>query len=158
MDIKPYCFIMRGLPGSGKSTLAKEFAEIFAATICSADDFFVILGNGTYKFDAKLIGVAHSRCRDRFDACIDSRSNVIVDNTNVKPAEYKHYVDKAENAGYRIYFVEPATPWAMDINECFIRNTHGVPLATLEKMCSALSNTQTLTSRFKSINTIEEVD
>lgn len=84
--------------------------------------------------------------------------NVIVDNTNVKPADYKAYLDAAKDKGYKVYFVEPDTDWAMDINECFIKNTHGVPLASLERMRDALIHTRILPSDIKSISAVVDVE
>lgn len=158
MDIKPYCFICRGCPGSGKSFLAKQFAAAFNAVICSADDFFLARGNGVYKFDPNLLGAAHRTCQKKFIDTLYELTNVIVDNTNVKAADYKFYLDVASKHGYKVYFVEPDTAWAMDINECFVKNTHGVPMEALQRMHDSLSHTRTLPTDIESIHSVEEVE
>jgi predicted kinase len=60
------CVILRGLPGSGKSTSARRHAAATMSRgqrceICSADDFFVGVGGGTYAFDASRLSVRSNR-------------------------------------------------------------------------------------------------
>jgi hypothetical protein len=46
----------------------------------------------------------------------------------------KPYIDLALQYEYEIDFVEPDTKWRYDVEECFHRNTHGVPYSTMLKM------------------------
>lgn len=154
MDIRPYCFIMRGIPGSGKSTLAKEFADTFNCVICSADDFF--MKDGVYKW-YNAGGANHKYCQKLFNECISSRENVIVDNTNVKPSDYNYYIKSASDARYEIYFVEPANPWSLNVDECFLRNTHKVPKDTIAKMHKSLVETSSNDARYRTLNRVVQV-
>ena len=83
------CIILRGIPGSGKSYLSEKYKEQ-GYTICSSDDFF--MKNGQYVFNIKQLGIAHARCRDKFETAISSRKNVVVDNTNINLADISSYV------------------------------------------------------------------
>ena len=65
------CIIMRGLPGSGKSTRARQHVAAAAgagSTVCSADDYFVALGGGKYRFDPRQLGAASHGWWSHFDA------------------------------------------------------------------------------------------
>jgi hypothetical protein len=35
------------------------------SAVCSADDYFVALGRGVYRFEAGQLGAAHAACRVR---------------------------------------------------------------------------------------------
>jgi tRNA uridine 5-carbamoylmethylation protein Kti12 len=131
--------IMRGLPGSGKSFKAKELANLYGdgnyATV-SADNYFLD-ENGEYHFDRNCLHVAHLTCQRRCEiAMMEKKNAVIVDNTNTTWTEIKPYIELAQKYNYDIDIVEPNTSWQNDIDECFNRNTHGVPLETIEKMAT----------------------
>lgn len=127
-------YIMRGCAGSGKSTLAKQLAgntgEIFAS-----DDFF--MEDGKYNFNASKLGTAHQWNYNRIRNAIDRGvSPVIADNTNVTHFDLKSLkplVEYAIKNGYAPRIEETKTPWAFDADELFKRNTHGVPLETIQK-------------------------
>lgn len=82
---------MRGMSGAGKSYRAKEIAKNINATICSADDFWI--KNGKYVFDVSKLWLAHKSCQKKFDSCVASNENVIVDNTNLTAKDMKYYLD-----------------------------------------------------------------
>jgi len=57
---------------------------------------------------------------------------VIVNNTNVKVWEFKHYVNLAKENGYRVVIMEARTPWAWDAKVLAEKSTHSVPFEMLE--------------------------
>jgi NEDD4-binding protein 2 len=120
---------MRAIPGSGKSTLAKQLiakakSEGKTTLICSADDFFYQLGNGTYAFDRTRISEAHKYCFKKFIKAIsDNIDLIIVDNTNLNAWEVSPYKTYAEAHDYTFGINEVVTNQA----EAFKRQQHGVP-------------------------------
>lgn len=89
-----------GLPGAGKSTFYKE---------------------RFYDTHLRLnLDMLKTRHRERLllQACIDSQTRFVVDNTNVLRAERKIYIDAARAAGYRVigYFFRSR------VDECLKRN------------------------------------
>jgi predicted kinase len=123
--------ILRGLPGSGKSTKAKELGGV----ICSADDFF--MKDGVYCYDAKLQGLAHARCIEKFEkSCKESEPLIVVDNCNTREEYYKPYIDIAKKFGYE---VEIITLPLIHPEESYIRNNHDVPLIICQKMYDDLT-------------------
>ncbi|XP_061916439.1 NEDD4-binding protein 2-like 2 [Entelurus aequoreus] len=126
--------LMRGLPGSGKSTMARELLSTGpSGLILSTDDYFA--QNDGYRYDPGLLGSAHDwNQRRASDAMHDSRSPVIIDNTNLQAWEMKPYVRMALQRGYRVDFCEPNTSWKFDPFELEKRNKHGVPQEKIAKM------------------------
>lgn len=140
-------FIIRGCPGSGKSTAAKNLAKKLEGEtqIFETDDYFVLQGNGEYKFDANKLGAAHRWNFNRFTQAVDKRvQNIILANTCTKASEFREYVIYAKNAGYNISIIEPKTPWSFDAQECFKRNIHNVPLSTIQKMLARYEHNLTV--------------
>lgn len=136
--IQMKCFIPRGIPGSGKSTLSRHLAAKYSAKICSADDFHIWWGNGTYDWQGKNTAAAHSMCRTKFVASCNFPTNVIVDNTNVKLKDIEFYLECAFDKNFEIYILEPDTDWKYNIDICSKINTHNVPKETIEKMLDSL--------------------
>jgi predicted kinase len=121
--------LMRGLPGSGKSFLANKLD----ATVLSTDDFFTT--EGGYDFDSAQIGQAHSWNQRRVEtAMMKKTEHIVVDNTNIMFWEMKPYVLLADKYGYEIEFVESQSEWAWNPQECFNKNSHGVPLEVITNM------------------------
>ena len=122
-------FVMRGLSGSGKSTVVESITRVFPeAVVCSADHFFVELGNGVYQFDASRLKDAHADSQRRFQSAMDRRvKTIVVDNTNVMRWEMNSYVNAAGKHAYPVILVESKTPWRMDPKELAAKNSHGVP-------------------------------
>lgn len=133
-----------GCPGSGKSTLAKKLAEDINAVICSADDFHIWWGRGKYDWAPIRQKYAHDYCKYMFLSAVSLGKNVIVDNTNTKVSEMRPYVKMATENEYEILFIEPETTWKYNAEECFKRNTHNVPLETIQRMISQLQTTKEL--------------
>lgn len=124
--------IPRSIPGGGKSTYLKShFPD---ATVASADHYF-IGGDGVYRFNMRDIGKAHKACQDTFDAALArGDETVVVDNTNIKPRDFKRYVDAARAAGYTVEIIRL---------ECVAevahaRGKHGVPLDIVRRMAKDL--------------------
>jgi uridine kinase len=95
--------IVRGVSGVGKTTFANIVAE--PKIVCTADDYFE--QNGKYNFDPTKLGDAHRQSMSRFDQALINPSikNIVVANTNVKPSDYRYYVDKANEAGVKVIYV-----------------------------------------------------
>ncbi|XP_054649157.1 NEDD4-binding protein 2-like 2 [Dunckerocampus dactyliophorus] len=126
--------LMRGLPGSGKSTMARELLSTGpSGLILSTDDYFA--DRDGYRYDPGLLGAAHEWNQRRAgDAMYDSRSPVIIDNTNLQAWEMKPYIRMALQRGYRVDFCEPNTSWKFDPYELAKRNKHGVPQEKIAQM------------------------
>jgi predicted kinase len=126
---------MRGCPGSGKSTyISKNYAK---TEVASADHFF-IGEDGQYRYNPKLIGVAHTRCFEKFQAAIKAGRDVIVDNTNVKPHDMKRYVEAAMAAGAELEIVRIVCDPATAAN----RNTHKVSAEVVHRMYQTLMSSK----------------
>lgn len=119
--------LMRAPSGFGKSTWIKN--NVPRATICSADDFFVRRGNGTYAFDSRLLGAAHKHCLQSFkDAVSRGDEIVVVDNTNLRKSWYKDYVSFAKENSIDIY---------QKVLKARFVNVHGVPEEKVDQMISS---------------------
>lgn len=119
--------IMQGLPGSGKSTHAQKCGGL----VVSADDYFVELGGGVYKFDPSRLSDAHGQCFRRFIEAVTSKTpHVVVDNTNTTPMEISPYYLAAQAFGYDAEIVRVECP----VYVAAARNTHGVSEATVIAM------------------------
>lgn len=128
-----------GIPGAGKSFLAESLARENNGQICTTDDFF--MKEGKYQYDVKFIGVAHKWnfgqfCHHIFNGC----TYIIVANTNLKTWEMMPYVEFGAKMGFDFEIVEPKTKWRYDVQECFKRNTHNVPLYVIERMLKEREN------------------
>jgi NEDD4-binding protein 2 len=121
--------LMRGLPGSGKSYTAQKLdGKVF-----STDDFFTTKEG--YDFDPRQLGQAHIWNQMRVETAMQAgESHIVVDNTNIMYCEMKAYVNLADKHGYEVEFVEAQSEWAWNVEECFNRNSHGVPLNVIANM------------------------
>jgi predicted kinase len=141
IDLKePTVFIMRGIPGSGKSTLSKDIKDIsllqnYQCRAVSADDFFVLF-NGDYKFNPSYLRDAHEDCLRNFcNRVAAGYFVVIVDNTNIDPKDFDHYVKIASAFGYKVNIVT-----SFITVEDASRNIHNVPPETINKMYLKINN------------------
>lgn len=139
--MQSYMIIMRGLPGSGKSSLAgaiyqayrKAFPHRIVGTF-SADSFYYGL-DGKYYYDSKLAGYAHMFNQGKCAYFMRRGYHLaIVDNTNITIDEMKPYLTLASLLNWPVFMLEPETPWAWDVDECVVRNTHGVPRDVIQSM------------------------
>lgn len=148
--------IMRGLPGSGKSTIVRLMATLFGEiqpVICSADDYFVNQ-YGQYIFDKSKLGEAHAQCKEEVEDAMKCDSPwIIVDNTNTTYQEIKPYLIMAEDNGYEVDFQEADTD--LSVEECFKRNTHGVPLETIQRMKDRYESNEVVWEKWKRRNEVK---
>lgn len=150
MTIK-YMTILRGLPGAGTTTLANRYKDKHkdSCYICSTDDYWV-RPDGTYDFNYMLLGQSHLWNQKRVQDIIDKNMDVwydtvvVIDNTNVTFNEMKPYIKMGVENGYHIEFKEPDVWWKYDVEECFRKNTHGVPYATILKMYQRFESQETV--------------
>ena len=142
--------IIRGVSGSGKSHLMHQHViensqrEIARRlTFFEADMWFKTIG-GEYKFDPKEIHSAHRWCQLSVEASIrtDMREDsvVVVANTFTTYKEILPYALLAQKYGTEIEIMEPNNPWSRDVAECYKRNTHYVPLETIQKQLDRLED------------------
>jgi predicted kinase len=101
-------YIMQGIPGSGKSTVAQMIRSAYPMTasciIRSTDDLFMV--DGVYKFDQSKLGGYHQKNQWLVEEdCKNKIPCVIVDNTNIKPRDSKHYIAIAKKYGYSVTVV-----------------------------------------------------
>lgn len=133
--------LLRSLPGGGKTTIAKEYKKSHKGScyICSTDDYW-LRPDGIYDFNFELLGKSHQWNQKRVEHKMMINVNswydavIVVDNTNVTFNEMKPYINLALGFDYKIEFREPDTTWKYDVEECYKRNSHGVPYATILKM------------------------
>ena len=123
--------LLRGVSGAGKSTVAKLFAE--PKVVCTADDYFE--KGGEYDFDPSKLGQAHTECQNKFECALQDPNvkNIIVANTNVKPSDYKYYVDVAAKHGVKVISL-------VIENRHGGKNVHGVPDFVLDRQRNSLQN------------------
>ena len=129
-----YC--LRGLPGNGKSQLANRVAcsvdTYETSIICSADDFFTDEKTGIYKWYPEGLGQAHTQCQSNAEVAMIKETNVvIIDNVASKRRNVELYKQMAGRYGY--HFIEIMVG-NLDVETSFKRNTHGVPLKTIQAM------------------------
>jgi len=129
--------LMHGLPGSGKSTKAKILAGQ-QGQVFSTDDYFYLNEEQEYRFNASLLGRAHSWNQGRsLDAMNAGIPIVVIDNTNTTVREMRSYLDHihfAKRLGYQVLIEEPDTEWQFDVDELFARGSHNVPQKHIQKM------------------------
>ncbi len=137
-------FILRGLPGSGKSSWATRqiIERKTSVAVVSADTYHYVqqppredgtLVTPVYQFKQENAGAAHNRCLlDFLQAIKEGWQIVIVDNTNLSAWEIAPYYRLAESFACDVEIVHHVCSVATSI----ARNTHSVPVATIEKMAA----------------------
>ena len=133
---KKTLIIVRGVPGSGKSTFAgklKNYLEQHghAGDAYESDSFFV--KNGVYKFDPKLLYLAHKICYDKVfnNLAKDGVDFSIVANTFILKSDVKKYREHAEELGYDVIIYRMTNKF---------KDVHEVPEETLNKMRESICN------------------
>lgn len=86
--------LVRGLPGSGKSTIAKNLIGWYMHVEA---DMFWVDDEGTYEFDAKRIGEAHTWCQMQTADLLTAGFNVVVSNTFTTKKELAWYFEIARD-------------------------------------------------------------
>ena len=151
--IKRMVFV-RGLPGSGKSTIAKAYKEKHirpkdSCWVCATDNYWM-RPDGKYDFNYDLLGWSHIWNQRRVEEILNTEVNsewdtiVVVDNTNINFSEMKPYIRLGLLYKYDIVFSEPDTEWKYNVEECYKRNTHGVPYSTMLRMYKAWQDHRTV--------------
>ena len=153
----PLVIILRGVPGSGKSTTCKRALtqlsnerSNLSHVICSADHYFEQLdskGEMKYVWNASEIKDAHAQCQQLFDRAINKNCNstrqnnqkkkpdiVIVDNTNIKCWNYKHYIQSAQRNECQILILTLLSSTVPTTNE------HNVPKEIVVRMLHQFEN------------------
>lgn len=137
--MKKELILIRSLPGAGKTFLANELRhnledENYCVAHFETDQLFYI--DGKYKWNPKYLKEYHRRTYMRaHDAMADGMTHyVICSNTFTTFKEMQNYILAALIWNYNVVFMEPDTPWAWNVEECAKRNSHGVPLETIQKM------------------------
>lgn len=133
--------LMRGVSGSGKSTLARDLAILTLSkdsVIVSADENFMSV-DGKYLWSVEGLKHAHALCKlQALEAMKRGIRLIIVDNTNLSEKERGPYEDLASDNTYNTTIMDVDTPWCRDAEECFKKNTHGVPLETIQRQLKKL--------------------
>jgi tRNA uridine 5-carbamoylmethylation protein Kti12 len=127
--------ILRGLPGSGKSFCARKLmlkAKAAGHTVAhhTTDNFF--MDDGVYRFDGSRLQEAHDQNRAAFAASLNRGIDLVIcDNSNSQRWEYIPYLKFAHLRGYTRLIMEMPM---ISAELAYRRNTHGVPLHTIEHM------------------------
>lgn len=148
--------ILRSLPGGGKTTVAQQYKQKHkdSCYICSTDDYW-LRPDGIYDFNFDLLGESHQWNQKRVKNIIrdNIRSQydtvIVVDNTNITFNEMKPYITLGLKYNYQIEFKEPDVPWKYDVEECFKKNTHGVPYATILRMYKKFESQETVEKKLE---------
>lgn len=151
--------VVRGLPGSGKSHKAKKIAlmnNFNKVTIRTTDDFFMV--DGEYVFDHTKIGLYHQMNQDQVMKDMEDNTNlIIVPNTFTVLWEFQKYIKLCQTYNYSMIITESDAEWKFDVDECHNRNTHGVPLDTIEAMKSRWVSSYDIFSSISKENTFVKV-
>ena len=115
-------YIIRGLPGSGKSTKGEALTP---GRCFAADDFFYLLGGGTYAFDPRRLGEAHAHCQASVEAAMRDGGHVSVANTFTQRWEVKPYRVLARRYGYTVQVIHMTEDYG---------SVHNVPAAAIARM------------------------
>lgn len=99
-----------------------------------ADKFFMNPNSfeEQYRFEPGMLGAAHRYCQLGVEREMYHHAPlVVVSNTGTRLKEIQPYIDLAELYNYEVEIIRTPGPW--DPQVLFERNTHNVPLATIEK-------------------------
>lgn len=126
--------ILRGCSNNGKSSFAKLLCKHRGTVSVEADKFFTH-EDGSYHFDASLLGRAHLQCQETFKKFLAEPSVevIVVSNTNCSPRDMKFYEDEANKRGYRVTYL------VLERRHDNI-NSHGVPENVLANQEEKLRN------------------
>ena len=108
---------------------------------------------------AEKLGAAHAHNFQEFQYAVDlGVTPLLLDNTCIVSRDFSHYAEYADKAGYVVKLEEPDSPWWNEARPLLAdkklnakkledfasvlasRNTHGVPLATIQKMLGRWQN------------------
>ena len=123
-------YLIRGLPGTGKTTLAERLKV--DGVMVAADDYFYC-EDGVYRFDPKLLGLAHADCQLKASVVLCDGRDVVVHNTFSQRWEMQPYIDMAILHGARLVVLDLFDGGCTD-EQLVERNSHGVPLHAIARM------------------------
>lgn len=139
--------VLQGVSGAGKSQYTRHLRREYDNRglgrffqVVSTDNYFVRLGNGTYKFDHTKLGAAHDECFREFLDLIklpEGVLRIVVDNTNTLTADAAPFMRAASAFGWD---AEIHRIVCNDLKVAFTRNTHGVPEAGVVKMAEQMKS------------------
>ena len=126
--------IMRGPSGCGKSTTAHAISKSSGGTIISADHFFIPGGPANKKcdkeyhevYDYQIVRWAHEWSKIRV---VVNEPFIIIDNTNLKPADAVPYYIMGVMHGYKVKMCESQWSLWSDVKillEDKVKNTEGI--------------------------------
>ncbi|KFM72370.1 NEDD4-binding protein 2-like 1, partial [Stegodyphus mimosarum] len=95
-------FIVRGPPGTGKKTLSEMLLKYYpSAAYCCADRYFA--ETFTSDRNRETLKESHDYCEKLVtDACLNSKSPIIIQNTHVRKWEMQKYLDLAAKHSYTV--------------------------------------------------------
>jgi hypothetical protein len=124
--------LIRGLPGSGKTTLALSLVNNNNDQVAENDHYQTI--NGVYSFDFNFCELSAQWCLAETFRKLRTYDEVAVANTFVQMKYILPYIKEAAKRQVKIILHTPKTDWFNDINECYQKNVHDVPMENLLAM------------------------
>lgn len=139
IDFNKICLIFRSASGAGKSTFADYLKYIHtfgnpssSVVICEADD--AMYEGGEYVFKPEKLGMAHNKCRDKFENAMKDGANLVIcSNTNTRDSDVNTYKDLADKYGYTTFVVVLE-------NRNNTKDIHGLGMETLKIQANRLKN------------------
>lgn len=161
--------IIRSLPGGGKSFLANELRnssiDPYNCSVHETDEKFMRYeaqddgpDRWIYRFDPSKLGEYHQQnLTDAIHSMASGCPLVIVPNTNTTFMEMRPYIIAAHLLKYEVEIMEPSTEWRYDAQLCFAKNTHSVPLESIQRMRARWESTETCLAKMNNlIKTLQE--
>ena len=129
----PTVFVLRGLPGTGKTTIAELLSAKLDAVVISSDNYW----SESNPFDTKKVNDSYKWSFERYKEYIKVKTPfIVVDQTNIKTFNYKHYVDYAQRNGYiAVIMILPHNH--LSENEMSKRSSNKVSQLSIRKLKSA---------------------
>ena len=142
--------LIRSIPGGGKTTLALKLAREKGGVCVAADDFFTD-AIGEYHWNPSFVGTAHKYCIGVTFYHLFRDFDVFVHNTFTTWKEIEPYAEAAKAGGFELEIIEPSTEWRYDVNECFKRNSHRVPLEAIQRMRDRWESTESIVAKLGAV-------
>lgn len=150
-------YIARSIPGGGKSTAIKVKQAEVGGIILSTDEIVSSVyrfkdneGNwcekNVYLWNSDMVKESHyvnkMKCHTAMTKGI---SPIFIDNTNIVfDKEIEPYVLMAKNFGYQVEYILPNSSWKDNPEECFVKNTHNVPLEIIKRMAAKFESQESV--------------
>jgi predicted kinase len=119
---KPLCTVLVGLPGLGKSTYVKSVLKINSNVFIYSTDQFIeeaaeVFGISYNEAFKDNIDAATKSMNSLLDEAIDTRKDIIWDQTNLGVGKRRKIINRMKQADYRVEcecFVPPEAGWISD--------------------------------------------